>query len=100
MHRIPLSNAQAGHVLARRVASAGGMAMMPSGTALTPALIERLERAGIQSVVIADEHDAGVSPDDLRHAFDELFAGHEHDAWMMELKDLVVRQALGQHPDA
>ena len=101
MPRIPLSHAQAGQTLARPVTNAGGMILMQPGTELTPVLIERLGHAGIQSVVIADADGVGEpSPDEVQHAFDELFTGHELDAWMMELKGVVVRQALRGDRDA
>lgn len=77
------------------------MVMMPLGTELTAALIERLGHAGIDTIVVVGGAAATQgSPDDVRRAFDELFAGHEHDAWMMDLKGIVVRQALRGDHDA
>ncbi len=99
MPRLPLSHAQAGQTLARPVTNANGMILMQPGTVLNDTLIERLRNSGVQSLVIVDDA-VERSPEAVQQAFDALFTGHEDDAWMMELKAIVVQQALRGVPDA
>lgn len=95
MPRVPLANLVAGQTLARAVTNAGGMVMMQPGTVLTEALIERLGNMGVESVAVIDEAaSVKLTPEEAQRVLDERFAGHEADAWMMELKAIVLKQAL------
>lgn len=95
MPRVPLANVAAGQTLARAVTNAGGMVMMQPGTVLTEALIDRLRNMGIETVAIIDDAAAvKLTPEEAQRVFDERFKGHEADAWMMELKAIVLKQAL------
>jgi hypothetical protein len=94
MPRIPLAQAVPGQRLARPVTNASGVVMMQAGTELTAALIARLGDIGIAAVVVAGDDRGRRSPEDVQQQVATLFAGHEHDSWMMELKAIVIRQAL------
>ena len=101
MPRIPLSKAVPGQKLARPVTNASGMVMMQPGAELTAAAIERLSNIGIESIVIVDDSpDASRSPEEVHRVFEARFARHEDDPWMMDLKAIVIRQALRGGGDA
>jgi hypothetical protein len=70
--------------------------MVQAGTELTPALIERLRFLGIDTVSVHGEAGGGRPLEEVLAAIDARFAGHEGDAWMMALKEIVVRQAREQ----
>jgi hypothetical protein len=94
MPRIPIWKVVPGQTLARPVTNGSGLVMMPAGTDLTPALIERLANLGVDTIVVlGDEAAVRRSPDAIQRGLDELFAGHEQDAWMMDLKGIILRQA-------
>jgi putative cell wall-binding protein len=95
MRRLPISEVLPGQKLARAITNASGVVMVQPGTALTPALIERLQALGVDSVLIAGDPaglGAGPSVDERLRELDARFAGHEQDGWMMQLKDIVARQ--------
>ena len=53
---IPLSDAEAGMVLALDLKDAGGAVLLPAGTALSASSLKSLERRGVEQVsVVADE---------------------------------------------
>ena len=73
--------------------------MIQAGAELTAALIERLRGMGIDTVVVAsdDESTAATRPlAELLAELEERFTGHEQDARMMQLKDIVARQLTGR----
>ncbi len=97
MPRIPLSEARPGQKLSRPAATRAGVVMVQAGTELTSALIERLRFLGIDTVSVHGEvGGAGRPLEEVLAAIDARFAGHEGDAWMMALKEIVVRQAREQ----
>jgi hypothetical protein len=100
MPRIPLSQAVPGQKLARPVTNASGMVMMQAGTELTATILDRLVSIGVEFVAVVD--DAATRPvrDEVQRVLDERFTGHEQDPWMMELKAIVLRQALRGGDDA
>lgn len=100
MPRIPLSKAVAGQKLARPVTNASGMVMMQAGIELTSAILERLATIGVETVVVVDDAAVRVAPEEVERVLDERFTGHDQDAWMMELKAIVRRQALRGGGDA
>jgi len=101
MRRLPISDVLPGHKLARAITNASGVVMVQPGAELTPPLIERLRALGVDSVVIAGDAEGAAARPSVEERLRELdarFAGHEQDAWMMELKDIVARQ-LGARVD-
>jgi hypothetical protein len=101
MRRLRISEVLPGQKLARAITNASGVVMVQPGAELTPALIERLEALGIDSVLVAGDPEglaAGPSVDERLRELDARFAGHEQDDWMMQLKDIVARQ-LGARRD-
>lgn len=95
MPKLPLSNARPGQRLVRPVITANGVVMVRPGTELTATLIERLRSLGIDTVTVASSESIpgrGSSLDQRLRELDARFAGHEHDAVMMQIKDVVARQ--------
>ena len=96
MPRILLSKAQPGQVLTRPVTTSAGVVMVQAGSALTPALIERLTNFGVDTVVVGD--DAAQAAGDTRPMEERVrevearFLGHDQDDWMMTLKQIVIAQ--------
>lgn len=96
MPRIPLSEAQPGQKLRRPAATRAGMIMVQPGTELTAAIIDRLRNLGIDSVFVEGSgRGTEKSPEEIRREIQERFRGHEHDAWMMELKEIVLKRVAG-----
>jgi hypothetical protein len=92
MPKVPLSEARPGQKLVRPVVTRTGMLMIQPGTELTDTIIARLQTIGIDSVYVEGDNPGGDKPVAvLMQELDERFAGHERDAWMMELKAVVAR---------
>jgi hypothetical protein len=90
MKKIQLSAVEPGEVVARPVATSSGMVMVQPGAVLTPDIIARLENLGVDWVWLEGAA-ADAKPLEVVLAELELrFAGHDGDALMMELKDVVA----------
>jgi hypothetical protein len=94
MPRISLADARPGQRLVRPVATPSGVIMVQPGTELTQALIDRLQGLGINTVSVASEGGGPDGPplEERIRQVEARFAGHEHDTWMMQLKEIVLRQ--------
>ena len=97
MRKIPLTSAEPDMVLGRdiyRDDNPGGPPICGRGISLTPSLIERLKRMGVQSITVegrpADDALA-KSPEEILTALDERFRKAEGDPLTMKLK-AVYRQ--------
>lgn len=98
MPKITISRARPGQTLTRPIVTSTGVVMVQAGAELTATLIERLRGMGIDTVVVASDDEATVAKRPVHELLAELearFAGHEHDALMMQLKDIVARQLSG-----
>jgi len=79
--------------------------MVQAGTALSSTLIGRLAGLGVETLVVAaDPSTDSAGPGSLEERVRQVevrFTGHEHDAWMMALKALVIGQLTpGRRDDA
>jgi hypothetical protein len=96
MQKVAIISVESGQVVARPVATPGGMVLMQPGATLTGDLIARLMDLGVDHVWLE-----GVGPDakpveTLLAELEERFTGHEQDSLMMELQHVVanrIRQA-------
>ena len=92
MQRIPVTEAQAGMILAKPVQRDNGMTILGKGTELSQSVIDRLTRMDIAHVVVqghplAQDGDQGSgSYEHMLSRLDHLFRGHEDDEWMQEVK--------------
>ena len=105
MPRIPLARAQRGQKLLQPVTTAAGVVMVQAGTELSSTLIERLAGLGVETLVVAADPLPGstgsASLEERVRQVEARFTGHEHDAWMMALKALVIGQlTAGARDDA
>ena len=100
MPRLPVTDLRPGHVTAAPVTSATGVVLVQPGTALTAALVLRLQALGIESVAVGA---GALSPEVRAQRLAEIearFAGHEQNAWMSALRAVVVRLQAGEEaPD-
>jgi hypothetical protein len=104
MPKIPISHARPGQKLARAITTSSGVLMMQAGAELTASAIARLRNLGIDTVSIADDTTNagrdGPSLEERIHATERRFEGHEGDAWMMGLREIVLRQLRHGSPPA
>jgi len=91
MRRVSLTEANPGHVLGRAVVSEQGVTLVHAGATLTPSLIERLLRVGIEAVDVAADDDDGERAAAVA-ALDARFEGHEDNPLMTRLKAVALRQ--------
>lgn len=94
MPRIPLRAVKPGHRLARPITNATGVVLVQAGAELTPTLLARLESMGVDGVFVPSA-DGASDRKPLEEALAEIdarFAGHDEDAWMMALREIVVAQ--------
>jgi hypothetical protein len=90
MKKIQLREVEPGEVVARPVATSGGIVMVQPGAVLTQDIIARLENLGVDSVWLEGAAANAKSLDVVLAELDQRFAGHDADALMMELKDVVA----------
>jgi len=108
MQNIPISLAKAGMVLAKEIknsADASAMTICGKGIKLTEPLIDRLQRMGIQSLVVEGHpvHVEGeASLEEMLTALDRRFSSVEDDPLMMKIKDIYRKQIqrAREEPDA
>jgi hypothetical protein len=94
--QISIDRARAGQTIARAVSNASGVILVQPGTALTSSLIDRLAGFGVTQLHVQDGESSAARPPEERVAeVRARFAGHEQDALMMELLDIVVGQIGG-----
>jgi len=91
MPAVRIDQIQVGQVLERPVTNASGIVLMRSGTALTPALIERLRDLGFTELPIRALPTQGA--DGEAAAVEARFRGHEHNPLMMQLREMLVRRS-------
>jgi hypothetical protein len=90
MKKLSITEAEAGNVVARPVATSSGMVMVQPGAVLTAEIIARLANLGID-IVWVEGTTADAKPLEAQLAeLDRRFAGHEDDPLMMELKAVVA----------
>ena len=93
MQKIPLSQAEAGMVLATDVTAADGNALVPADTTLDDAILRRLNLAGIGKIVVQGKPvrgaDMGYDTRARLKRLDHLFRAHQHDRFMMSLKSML-----------
>ena len=79
-------------VLAEPVYYSGGMLLAGAGVALTPAMIERMGKTGIGSLMVEGEDgDSGGELRAVRERLPFLFRRHRRDAFMMTLYNMLQR---------
>jgi hypothetical protein len=94
MYKIPLQLAQAGMILAKPATRENGMVLVAAGTALTDALISRLESMGVEQVVLEGEaQDMGGSGAEAlarkEERLEQLFRNFKDDRYMQRVKGIV-----------
>jgi hypothetical protein len=90
MKRVPITEVEAGHVVARPVATSSGMIMVQPGAALTPEIISRLVDLGIDAIWVEGVSADAKPMDAVLAELDQRFAGHANDSLMMELKAVIA----------
>jgi hypothetical protein len=102
MKKLPITEAEAGQVVARPVATASGMVMVQPGAALTPEIVSRLADLGIDTIWVEGASDDSKPLDVLITELEARFAAHEGDTLMMALKTVVaecISQGAGECRD-
>jgi hypothetical protein len=100
MKKVPITEIEPGQVVARPVATSNGMVMVQSGAVLTVEIIDRLLNLGVDVVWLEGAAADARPVEALLADLDRRFAGHEHDALMMELKNLVTNRIRQGATDA
>lgn len=94
MQKLPLELVQAGMVLAKPATRENGMVLVPAGTALTGALISRLQSMGVEQLVVeGDALDMGGSGAEAlarkEERLEHLFRNFKNDRYMQQVKAIV-----------
>ncbi len=90
MKKLSIADAEAGQVVARPVATSGGMVMVQAGAELTVEIISRLMDLGIDTVWVEGTAENAKPVEQLLAELDLRFSGHDDDPLMMALKAVVV----------
>jgi hypothetical protein len=90
MKKVPITEVEAGHVVARPVATSSGMIMVRPGSVLTPENISRLVDLGIDTIWIEGVSTDAKPMEAVLVELDQRFAGHANDPLMMELKAVIA----------
>ena len=93
MERINIASAKPRQVLAQAVTTAQGAVLCPSGFRLTETALERLKRAGIESVVIKGSRVKGPAAEARIEALNRRFDGID-DPIMLQIK-ATIENRLG-----
>ncbi len=88
MEMVALAEVAPGRRLARPVTNSAGAVLCPAGTALTPALIEKLVNAGIDGVYVHGGGRQGLGVQERMDNLRKRFAGVTDPA-LLELKKIV-----------
>jgi hypothetical protein len=92
MPKTLIDDVKVGQVLERPVLTASGVMLVRAGTPLSQALIERLRGIGFTDLhVTASDDSVNQATTADSAAIEARFRGHEENALMMQLKDLLVR---------
>jgi hypothetical protein len=90
MPQIQIDRVQSGQLLEQPVANASGIVLVRAGTELTPSLVERLRDLGFTELPVRLAPGSGPSPEFVA-AVELRFRGHEQNALMMQIKDLLLQ---------
>ena len=96
MQKIPLNLAKPGYVLAKPVARSDGMVVAPQGAEITESLLDKFDMMGVEHVVVegnpvsTEGVSSGTNYDVRMQRLDHLFRHHGEDAWMNQVKSLLV----------
>jgi hypothetical protein len=93
MRRVTVRQLVPGQSLAAPVTAAGGVVLVQTGTQLTESTIARLIDRGIESVLV--QEDDAADPERIAAeaaAIEARFTGHDGNAWMMALKQILLAQ--------
>ena len=97
MRRIVLEDAKPGDEVAEPVVSSRGVVILNKGSALTPALIDRMRKMGIAEVMVEGDDADAPTPEDLNEVLQELdarFEGLEENRLMMMIKGISRQHVL------
>ena len=89
MRTILLSLAKAGDEVASPVMNDHGMVILPQGTKLSMALIDRMMRMGVVEIIVTGVDPNAPPPKTTEELLEELearFEGHTGNAYMTEIK--------------
>jgi hypothetical protein len=90
MKKLSITEVEATQVVARPVATSGGVVMVQPGAELTAEIIGRLADLGVETVWVEGTAENSKPLDVLIAELDRRFSGHEQDSLMMALKAVVV----------
>ena len=103
MKEIPINDAEDGVVLAKPVLDRNGNILLQEGNELTAISIERMKARGIDFLVVKDENDAELSPDEkerlsreIDSSLDEMFSDTMDSQIMVEIKSAASRHLKKQ----
>lgn len=99
MHLVRVSELEPGLVLAKAVTNARGAVLCPAGLKLTAETIQRLDKAGVESVAVEGGE---VGGERIRHRLDALetrFAGI-NDPLMLEIRATIESRLSRMLSDA
>jgi hypothetical protein len=102
MKKISITDAEAGQVVARPVATSSGLVMVQPGAELTPEIIARLTDLGVDTIWVEGVSEDAKPVEVLLAELDRRFTGHENDPLMMALKVVVadcISQGAASHRD-
>ena len=107
MEKIPLRLARAGMILERPVLNASGGVLIGEGGVLSDTVIDRLIKAGVQSISIKSDPKLGPAPAErVLGRLDSLFR-KEGDTFMLGVKEMLrayferkaAESKIGNQPD-
>ncbi|NIA15211.1 MAG: hypothetical protein GWP08_14155 [Nitrospiraceae bacterium] len=94
MQETSIEEAKPGHVLIRNVFSTGGTVLCREGFVLTDNALDRLKRAGVESVVIKGTSESKVSNSEERvAALNRRFEGID-DKLMLQIRALIEHRLM------
>jgi hypothetical protein len=105
MRRVVIEELTPGMMLAKPVTNAAGLVVIPSGTALDEAILQRLQRLGLVSVFIEGEDGGagGKTLAELEAELDHRFRLVRHDPIQQQLLDAIrlhirTTHGVGENP--
>lgn len=97
MQKIPIRLAREGMILAQPVLDAEERVLMGEGVALTDSTIARLETAGIRTILIKGDPQAGPSgAQKVLDRLDHLFRKQEQESFMAAVKKMLIQYYNGK----
>ena len=98
MQKIPLDHAKAGMVLAADATTTDGNVLAPADSTLDDLILRRLDLAGIKKIVVQGKPvrgaDMGYNAEARLKRLEHLFRAHQHDKFMMTLKNVLHKHFL------